>query len=171
MGARRDRYLKARIRLARFPFQKTLNDFDFAFQPAVDERQIRELATLAFLHEAGNVAFLGPPGVGKSHLSVALGLEAVYQGFGSYFVTAHRLIEDLKRAHMENRLERRLRVYISPKLLIIDEVGYLRMDSLAANLFFQLVSARYERGSIILEFGIFQVGQYLYGRPDGRRDD
>lgn len=150
LQVRRDRYLKARMRLAHLPFHKTLQDFDFTFQPAIDERQIRELATLTFISETANVLFLGPPGVGKSHLSVALAIEAVRQGFGAYFVTAHDLVQDLRRAHAENRLERRLRVYTSPKLLLIDEVGYLPMSSLEATLFFQLVSSRYERGSIIL---------------------
>lgn len=147
---RRDRYLKARTRLAHLPFHKSLQDFDFSFQPSIDERQVRELATLAFVQQAANLVLLGPPGVGKTHLCVALGIEAISQGLGVYFVSAHALVEDLRKAYAENRLERRMRVYTSPKVLLIDEVGYLKMDSVAATLFFQLVSARYERGSIIL---------------------
>jgi DNA replication protein DnaC len=150
LRVRRDRYLKARTRLAHLPFHKTLDQFDFSFQPSIDERQVRELATLAFVHEAANLVLLGPPGVGKTHLSVALGIEAIQRGLGVYFVTAHQLVEDLRRAQQENRLERRMRVYLAPKLLIIDEVGYLRLDPASATLFFQLVSARYERGSIVL---------------------
>lgn len=150
LAARRERYLKARIRLAHLPFHKTLDQFDFSFQPSIDERQIRELATMAFVANATNVLFLGPPGVGKTHLAVALGLQGIEQGLAVYFVTAHALLQDLRRAHAENRLERRLRVYTSPRLLIVDELGYLAMDSLEATLFFQLVSARYTRGSIIL---------------------
>jgi len=150
LAVRRERYLKARIRLAHLPFHKTLDQFDFSFQPSVDERQIRELATMAFVANATNVLFLGPPGVGKTHLAVALGLKGIEQGLGVYFVTAHALLQDLRRAHAENRLERRLRVYTSPKILIVDELGYLAMDTLEATLFFQLVSARYTRGSIIL---------------------
>jgi len=148
--ARRERYLKARIRLAHLPFHKTLDQFDFSFQPSIDERQIRELATMTFVANATNVLFLGPPGVGKTHLAVALGLQGIEQGLGVYFVTAHALLQDLRRAHGENRLERRLRVYTSPRILIVDELGYLSMDSVEATLFFQLVSARYTRGSIIL---------------------
>jgi len=150
LAARRERYLKARVRLAHLPFHKTLDQFDFGFQPSIDERQIRELATMAFVANATNVLFLGPPGVGKTHLAVALGLAAIEQGLAVYFVTAHTLVQDLRRAHAENRLERRLRVYTAPKLLIIDGLGYLTMDSLEATLFFQLISARYTRGSIIL---------------------
>jgi DNA replication protein DnaC len=150
LAVRRDRYLKARIRLAHLPFHKTLDQFDFSFQPSIDERQIRELATMAFVANATNVLFLGPPGVGKTHLAVALGLAGIEQGLGVYFVTAYNLVQDLRRAYAENRLERRLRVYTGPRLLIIDELGYLTMDSLEATLFFQLVSARYTRGSIIL---------------------
>jgi DNA replication protein DnaC len=117
---------------------------------SIDERQIRELRTLRFVHEASNAIFLGPPGVGKTHLSVALAEAAIQAGFGAYFMTAHDLVEDLGGAYREGRLDRRMRVYLAPKVLIIDEMGYLPLDELGATIFFQLVSARYERGSIIL---------------------
>src|SRR5271165_3624806 len=113
--ARRQRYLKTRLQLAHLPYLKTFDQFDFAFQPSIDEKQIRELRTLRFVHEASNVILLGPPGVGKTHLSVALAEAAIQSGFGAYFMTAHDLVTDL-----------------------------------GAMIFFQLVSARYERGSIIL---------------------
>ena len=90
------------------------------------------------------------PGVGKTHLSVALAEEAIRSGLGAYFITAHDLAADLGRAYREGRLDRRMRVYLAPKVLVIDEVGYLPLDDLGATIFFQLVSARYERGSIIL---------------------
>lgn len=148
--ARRTRYLRARLQLAHLPYLKNFDQFDFAFQPSIDERQIRELRSLRFVHEGSNVIFLGPPGVGKTHLSVALAEASIQSGFGAYFITAHDLVTDLGRAYREGRLDRRMRVYLAPKVLVIDEMGYLPLDDLGATIFFQLVSARYERGSIIL---------------------
>jgi DNA replication protein DnaC len=150
LEARRSRYLRARLQLAHLPFVKNFDQFDFGFQPSIDERQIRELRSLRFIHEASNVIFLGPPGVGKTHLSVALAEAAIQAGFGAYFMTAHDLVSDLGRAYREGRLDRRMRVYLAPRVLIIDEMGYLPLDEMGATIFFQLVSARYERGSIIL---------------------
>jgi len=135
---------------SRLPFRKTLEDFDFSAQPSIDPRQIHELATLNFIAHADNVIFLGPPGVGKTHLAVALGLAAIDRGYGVYFTPMHRLIEDLRVAYEERRLERRMRFDLAPKLLIIDELGYLPLDKVGATVFFQLVAARYERGSIVL---------------------
>jgi DNA replication protein DnaC len=139
--ARRSRYLRARLQLAHLPYLKTFEQFDFGFQPSIDEKQIRELRTLRFVHEASNVILLGPPGVGKTHLSVALAEAAIQSGFGAYFMTAHDLVHDLGRAYREGRLDRRMRVYLAPKVLIIDEMGYLPLDELGATIFFQLVSA------------------------------
>jgi DNA replication protein DnaC len=148
--ARRQRYLKTRLQLAHLPYVKTFEQFDFGFQPSIDERQIRELRTLRFVHEASNVILLGPPGVGKTHLAVALAESAIRCGQAAYFMTAHDLVDDMSRAYREGRLDRRMKVYLAPKVLIIDEMGYLPLDDLGATIFFQLVSARYERGSIIL---------------------
>lgn len=145
-----NRYLHTRLSLAHFPYHKTLADFDFTFQPSIDERQIRELAQLSFVEERNNVILLGPPGVGKTHLAVALGMEALQNRMSVYFVTMQRLVADLRKAHQEGRLEKRLKVYIQPKLLICDEVGYLPLDALDAANFFRLVSERYEQGAMII---------------------
>jgi DNA replication protein DnaC len=150
VSARHERMVETRLRVANLPYQKTLSQFDYAFQPSVDRRQIRELETLRFAQEAGNVILLGPPGVGKTHLAVGLAIAAIRGGISAYFTTAHELVLSLGKAAREGRLEERLRVYLRPKLLVVDEVGYLPLDKVGATLFFQLVSARYERGSIVL---------------------
>ncbi len=150
VSARRERYLTTRTRMAHLPFRRTLEQFDFAFQPSIDERQVKELATLAFVSEATNLLLLGPPGVGKTHLAVALALRSIENGYGAYFARAYDLMEDLRKARAEHRLDRRMRVYLAPKVLIVDEFGIWPYDRESATAFFSLVSARYERGSIIL---------------------
>jgi DNA replication protein DnaC len=150
VGSKTAKHHQMRITMARFPFQKTLESFDFKFQPSIDVKLMRELAGGRYMDGGDNVLLLGPPGVGKTHLAVALGIKACEQGVRTSFVTATALITTLGRALAEGRLEERLKVLSQPQLLIVDEIGYLPIDRQGANLFFQLVSRRYERGSIIL---------------------
>jgi DNA replication protein DnaC len=150
VGSKVQKHHQMRIAMARFPFQKTLESFDFKFQPSIDPKQLRELATGRYMEGGDNLLLLGPPGVGKSHLAIALGMKACEQGVRALFVTATALITTLGKALAEGRLDERLKILSQPQLLIIDEIGYLPIDRQGANLFFQLVSRRYERGSIII---------------------
>lgn len=140
---------ETRMRLAGFPVKKCMSDFNFDFQSSIDKSVISDLGTLRFVHNAENVVFLGPPGVGKSHLAIALGIEAVKAGLSVYFTTADTLIERLKKASKDGVLERKLRALAKYRLLIIDEMGYLPFDSEGAHCFFQLISKRYEKTSTI----------------------
>ena len=144
------RGIETRLRQARFPWVKTLEQFEFDFQPSLDRRQVRELAGLSFVERAHNVVILGPPGVGKTHLSVALGVKAVEAGYSVRFLTLETLMTRLVKARNENRLERALKQLVYPKLLVIDEIGYLPLSRDEASLFFRLIVRRYERASTIV---------------------
>jgi DNA replication protein DnaC len=143
------RSLSLRMRLAGFPVEKRLDNFDFKFQPSVDKASIKAIASLKFIHNAENVVFLGPPGVGKTHLAIALGIEAAEAGFKVNFSNASVLVERLAKAEKEKKLEDKIRGLSKFQLLIIDEIGYLPFDELGAHCFFQLISRRYEKASII----------------------
>jgi DNA replication protein DnaC len=136
--------------VARFPFQRTLEEFDFGFQPSIDARIVRELSTCRYITAGENVLLLGPPGVGKTHPAVALGLKAIEAGYSTLFLSAAGLIAQLDKAERENRLDEELKRLCGPKLLIIDELGYLPLGRNGANLIFQLVSRRYERGALLI---------------------
>ncbi len=138
------------LRFSGFPFVKTLEQFDYNFQPSIDKNIIKELSTLRFINNAENIILLGPPGVGKTHLSIGLGLKALREKNKVLFVKASFLISNLTKAVYENRLKERMKIYLNSKLLIIDEIGYLPLDKNSSNLFFELISKRYEKGSIIL---------------------
>ncbi len=141
---------EARIRAARFPARKTVDDFDFTYQTSVRRQVVLHLATLSFIEAKENVIFLGPPGTGKSHLAIALGIKACLSGYRVQFATATQWVTQLAAIHHDQRLEDYLRQLQRTPLIIVDEVGYIPFDAEAANLFFQLVSSRYERGSVIV---------------------
>lgn len=149
----RGRHLKGvewRLRQAHFPWVKTLEQFDFSFQPSIDRKVIRELAGLSFVERAENVVLLGPPGVGKTHLAIALGVKAIEAGHKVLFSTLDSLLSRLIRGNKEDRLRRQLKQLLYPRVLILDEIGYLPMNREEANLFFRLLCRRYEKASIIV---------------------
>jgi DNA replication protein DnaC len=150
VSARTERDIAMKTKLAHFPFMKTLDQFEFAFQPSISERQIQELATLRFAANGENVLLLGPPGVGKTHLAIALGVAAIQQAVSVYFTTMVDLLDVIHRDAKEDRLAHRLDTLCRPKVLILDEMGYFPLDRPAAQFMFQLVSRRYLKGSIIL---------------------
>lgn len=147
-SARYERNVELKLRLSRLPYRKTMADFDYAFQPSVDKKQIAELLTLRFVEQAENVLLLGPPGVGKTHVAVALAVEAIAKGYSAYFVTMQHLVDYLSEG--SEPVAARMRMLLRPKVLVVDEIGYLPLDRQAANWFFELVSRRYEKGSIVL---------------------
>lgn len=141
---------KTQITVANFPYVKRLSDYDFTFQPSINKSQLYDLVTLRFIENKENILFYGTPGVGKTHLATSIGIEAASKRQLTYFISCHDLIQNLKKAYDENRLEARLKHYNKYRVLIIDEIGYLPVDKLGANLFFQLITKRYEHTSTII---------------------
>lgn len=146
--------IRSMVKVGAFPHHKELKDFDFAFQPTINKQQILDFETLRFLENQENIVFLGSSGVGKTHLAVSIGISAAKKRVSTYFIKCHDLIQQLKKAKLENRLDDRLKHFCKYKLLIIDELGYLPIDKEDSKLFFQLIDMRYEKKSTILTTNI-----------------
>lgn len=147
---RQERVDKSMIKTAHFPFIKTFDDFDFSFQPSIVKDEILDLKNLRFVDSAENIILVGTPGVGKTHIATSIGIESRKNRYQTYFITAHELISQLKKAQLENTLMRRLKHFTSYSVLIIDEVGFLPISRDEANLFFQLINMRYEKHPTII---------------------
>jgi DNA replication protein DnaC len=150
VDASEQRRLDGRLRFSKLPAHKTLEQFDYDAQPSLDRRMIEDLATLRFIEQQANCLMIGPPGVGKTHLAIGLGLKAVQAGYRVYYTTAADLVTRTQKAAADGRWANTMRFWAGPQLLIIDELGYLPMPSEAASHLFQVISRRYEQGSIVL---------------------
>lgn len=137
-------------KMARFPFLKKLEDFDFAAQPSIDRKLLDELATLRFTDDGRNIILLGPPGTGKTHLAIALASLIVQQGRRAYFSTAADMVRKLEKATRENRFHRAIQMLVHPSILVIDEVGYLQLDKAGASMLFQVICKRYDKKQSII---------------------
>ena len=166
VALRRQRRLHAAMHSSRLPAVKTLDTFDFAFQPSIDRAQVQSLHALSFLDRKENVIFLGPAGVGKTHLAISLAIAAAERGRRVYYGTLADLVLSLVEAERQGRLRERLATLRHPALLIVDEIGYLPITGNGTNLFFQLVNARYEKASTILTSNkSFKEWGEIFGDP------
>lgn len=149
VSIRRESAIRTRLKISGIPVKKRIDDFDLDFQKSIDRKVLNELCTMRFINNQENIIFLGPPGVGKTHLAIGLGMEAIQAGFSVYYINCADMIDRLKIASRRENLERKLKTLNKYKLLIIDEIGYLPMDLESSNLFFRLISMRYEHASTI----------------------
>jgi DNA replication protein DnaC len=166
-SATTNRKLAARLRFARFPFRRSIADFDFEFQPTLDRKLIEDLATLRFIEENRPVLFLGQPGCGKTHLAVALATTAVEAGFRGYFSTADDMVNTLVKARHDGTLSTRLKTFTAPSVLVIDDVGLLPIERRGAGVFFHVVNTRYEKGHptlVTTNRGLPEWGE-IFGDP------
>lgn len=162
-----DRSVQSKIRKARFPSLKTLESFNFSFQPSLDERKIKELAQLGFITKQENIVFVGPPGVGKTHLAIGLGIRACQSKIRTLFITVSSLMDQLYSTLIDHSTVERIEGFCRIPLMIIDELGYMNMDSQRANLFFQLISKRYEKASTIITTNLpFEQWGAVFGQDE-----
>ena len=154
------------IQFAGFPFTKGFDDFDFSYQPTINKEQILDFKNLRFIEKKENILFVGNPGVGKTHLATAIGLENARSNHSTYFINCNDLIQILKKAFLQNRLDDKLKTLSKYKLLIIDEIGYLPIDAEDAKIFFQLIDARYEKKSTIFTTNVnFKSWEEIFPEP------
>jgi len=166
IDVREHNMIHAMVKVGAFPHYKELADFEFSFQPSVNREQMQDFASLRFIEGNENIVFLGPSGVGKTHLATSIGIAAAKKRTSTYFIKCHDLIQNLKRAMLENRLEARLKHYTKYKLLIIDEIGYLPIEPEDAKLFFQLIDMRYEKRSTIFTTNVnFRAWDEVFREP------
>lgn len=160
------RAINACVKVANFPFLKTMDDFDFSFQPGINQKQLREFTSLGFIERKENILFVGSSGVGKTHLATSIGIECARNRYSTYFISFENLMNQLKRALLENRLESRMKFFAKYKVLIIDEIGYMPIDLDSANLFFQLIAKRYEKHCTIITTNTpFSKWGEIFGSP------
>ena len=160
------RAVNACVKVANFPFLKAMEDFDFSFQPGLNKKQLLEFASLGFIERRENILFVGSSGVGKTHLATAIGIECARHRYSTYFVSFENLMNQLKRALLENRLESRMKFFAKYKVLIIDEIGYMPIYADSANLFFQLIAKRYEKHCTIITTNTpFSKWGEIFGSP------
>lgn len=166
IDVREQNMIQSMVKVGAFPHLKEIKDFDFNFQPSLNQQQILDFLTLRFIEKNENIVFLEPSGVGKTHLATSIGIAAAKKRTSTYFIKCHDLIQNLKRARLENRLEARLKHYTKYKLLIIDEIGYLPIDAEDAKLFFQLIDMRYEKRSTVLTTNVnFKSWDEIFQEP------
>ena len=147
---RRENSYKKRYSRAKLPCQKRIEDFDFSFQPSIDRRVINDFATCQFIGQKKNIIFLGEPGVGKSHLSVAIAIKALLKGHRVLFTQVSEMLQALHQSKADNSYYKKLDYYIKPELLVLDELGFKKIPNYSADDFFEVISKRYEKGSVII---------------------
>jgi DNA replication protein DnaC len=150
LANRKDNSYKKRFQKAHFPFTKTLEEYDFNFQPTLNRQEIYNLATCEFIRKKENVVFIGPPGTGKTHLSISIGIKALQQGYKVIFTTVSDMMGALFESKADNSYAQKLKYYLSSDLLILDELGFRKLNEQIVDQFYEIISQRYEKGSLII---------------------
>ncbi len=147
---RRGNSYKKRYSKAKFPYYKTLEDFDYSFQPSINKKVINDCATCQFVSEKKNLVFIGNPGTGKTHLSISIGIKALAKGYKVLFASVSEMLQNLHFSKADNSFYQKLRYYLSPDLLVLDELGFKKLPNYSVDDFFEVISKRYENGSVII---------------------